>query len=410
METIQSHVFQNGLPAVYLYSPSAQVFTTILLVGVGSRFETQVNQGLARFYTNVCFQSSEQYPQKDLLLETIDQLGLIIKPTVTPEYSFYYFSSVNERFLSSLNLFINLLFRPSLNEQALIDEKQLSLAEIDMINKTPQFIGLNMLNSAILNHTSLGFDIVGSKEAIQNLNFDILTAFKNKYYVSQNCLLVIVGPDKNFPLASLEQLINLIPPGERQIASPFDFSQTKLVQEKVSQMGKFSYLTFGHLCFGRNTDQRLAQNLLLNILIGGRKSQRLALLKERKLVSLIRPWIKIFSDCGIFLIQANCNSVKEKGVKEEILAQLRDLASGSISQDELEKAKNFSENQLLERLSNNLELGLFYSLILFFNLKEQTPQAVIEKIKSVSLEEINAISQTIFKPEGASWVIIGPGY
>lgn len=410
MEATQSYVFQNGLASVYLYSPSAQVFTTILLVGAGSRFETQDTQGLTRFYANVCFQSSEQYPQKDLLLEAIDELGLIIKPTVTPEYSLYYFSSAKERFLSSLDLFINLLFRPSLNEQALTAEKQLNLAEVEMINKTPQFISLNMLNSAIFNNTSLGFDIVGSKEAIQNFNFEILTAFKNKYYVSQNCLLVIVGPDKNFSLASLEQLINLIPAGERQAVLPFDFSQTKLVQEKVSQMGKFSYLTFGSLCFGRSADQRLTQNLLLNILIGGRKSQRLSLLKEKKLVSLIRPWIKIFSDCGLFLIQANCNSVKEKEVKEEILAQLQDLSSGSISQVELEKAKNFSENQLLERLSNNLELGLFYSLSLFFNLKEQTPQAVIEKIKSVSLEEINTISQTIFKPEGASWVIVGPGY
>ena len=408
METIKPHVFSNGLPAVYIHSPNTRVLTAVLLVGAGSRFETNETKGISRFYANICFQGTQEYPEKDQLWETIDQLGLIIKPTVYSEYSLYYFSAVKEKFLSSFDLFLKILFQPSLTEQGLVSEKQLTNSEIQITSKSPQFLGLNKLTLDIFNNTSMGFDILGSAQGINNITRETLEDFKNKYYVSQNCLLVIVGPGLSLP--DLEKSISIIPNGQRQTLPSFDFSQTKIIQDKVSQLSKISYLTFGSLCFGRSSDKRIIQSLLVNILIEGRKNKRLKTLREKKLVGAVRPWIKIFSDCGLFLIQASCGSNKEKEVLEKMQTQFRNMSSGSITQEELDIAKSYYQNRLLTRLDNNLELGLFYALGYFFNLVEQTPEQVIEKVKSVSLEEINETSQSIFRPEGLSWIVVGQGY
>jgi len=410
MEDITTHTFSNGLPAVYLNHASSKVYTAILIVGVGSRFETKELQGISRFYANICFQGNQDYPDKDQLDQAIDNLGLIIKPAVYPEYSLYYFSSQKDQFLASLNLFLTTIYQPALTEEGLSQEKKLSLAEVEISTRNPQIYSLNKLTSAIFNDDPLSFDALGSTLGTQNINLNHLNQFKDKYYLSQNSLLIIVGPDQDFNLASLENITSKISPGKRQPLPSFDFSQVKTIQEKINQPGKISYLSYGFLCFGRNSQQRISQNLLLNILSEGRNNQRLKSLQQNKLTGLVKPWIKIFSDCGLMLIQTNCQSSQEQPAHQAILDQLEKLNNNDLTQAELDQAKFYYQNRLLTSLSTPLELGLFYGLSFFFNLPEQNPEQVLEKVKNVSLEEINQTCQNIFRPESTSWIINGSDF
>lgn len=406
----KTHVFNNGLPSVYLHSPGSLLFTAVFIVGAGSRLENSENQGISRFYTNLCFQGNQEYPQLEQLNNAMDQLGLIIKPTVAPEYTLFSFASIKENFIASLDLSLKTIFAPSLNEKAIAQEKQITSSEIEIMAQNPSIMGLNKLSSAIFNYSSLGFDIVGNSQSLENINQQSLLEFKSKYYVSQNCLLLILGPDKDFDLSSLENSVQVIPSGPRQTSSNFDFSQTKTIQEKISQNSKSSVLTFGLPCYGRNSDQRVTQSLLVHILSNGRNNQRLAGLRSKNIVSSIKPWIKNFLDCGLFLIQASCPSTKENKAKEAIIEQLGRLSRADITQEELDQTKAFYQNSLLQRLNQDLELGLFQSLGYFFNLKETRPEEVAEKVKSISLNEINQLCQQLFQPNALSWVIIGPGY
>ncbi|MFC1711780.1 M16 family metallopeptidase [Patescibacteria group bacterium] len=410
MSKLTTHVFQNGMPAAFVALPDSRVNTAILIVGAGTRFETLETQGLARFYANICFQGSKDYASKDQLWNAIDALGLTIKPAVYPEYCLYYFSSSPQVFNDSLSLFMNIFFQPALTQAGLEAEKQLTKSEIELTSKNPQLISLNTLTSLIFNQSSLGFDAMGSDQGLTNIDLSALQDFKSKYYGSQNCLLLVLGPDKNFALESLEGIIKTVPQGPRLDPPPFDLTQTKIVQEKINQPGSYSNITLGSLCFGRNSDKRIIQNILLNILSEGRKNQRLKTLQENKLVSFIKPWIKTFSDCGLLLIQAACQTTNEQQVLLELKSQLSNLQQSSITQEELDKAKLYYTNKLLNGLSNSLELGLFYSLSYFFSLNEQTPEEIINIVKNCTLEEINDLAKTIFKPEALSWVTVGPGY
>jgi len=410
MEPTKTHIFPNGLAAVYLQLPSTKVFTVILLVGVGSRFETLENKGLARFYANFCLQGSEQFQTKNELEAAMDQLGLTIRPAVYPEYSLYYFSCTKEKLVPSFELFSSIFFRPALTADGMSQEKELSLSELEISDKNPQFSSISKLNLGMFNNHPIGFDILGVKETVENFTPEVAQDFKNKYYVSQNCLLFISGPDPDFSFSSLDRAVGLVASGQRQKPIPFDFSQTKIVQEKVSQMGRASILTFGFPCYGRDSEKRIGQSLLLNILYENHTNKRLKTLRDKKLVTGIKPWIRICSECGLFLIQASCLSTKEKEVQDEIMAQLTQLSTGSITAEELAIAKSFYGNRFLEKLSNSLELGFFYSMVYFFNVAEQTPEQIMEKVNKTSLEEINQLCQQIIRPDMISWVIVGPGY
>jgi predicted Zn-dependent peptidase len=410
MNDIQTHVFKNGLPAVYLHSPSSRAYTAALVVGAGTRFETEEQRGISRFYANLCFQGTASLPKKSDLWLAIDKLGLTVKPAVYPEYSLFYFSSSQDRFIPSIELMFDLLYQPALRKKGIEAEKKLSTTEINISNKNPQLISLNTLTSLMFNNTSLGYDALGTSQAIEKITKQSLQQFKEQFYVSQNSLLLILGPEKNFSFNSLEASAAKASKGPRATFAPFDFNKTQTVQEKVTQQGQASYITFGTLSFGRNSDKRIPQNLLLNLLSEGRTNTRLKSLRQKRLVSYIKPWIKTFSDCGLFLIQAACPSNQEAQVIEEVKKLVQSLGSDTITQDELNISKAYYENKLELGLSNSLESALFYSLSFFFNLNEQTPNDVMNNVKGISLKDLNELSKIIFRPDVLSWVNVGPGY
>ncbi len=408
MEKITTHIFSNGLPAVYIHIPFSKIFNAVLITGVGSRFEELQYQGLSRFYANICFQGNQDYPTQEQLSGAIDRLGLIIKPSVYPEYSLYYLSTQKELLASSLNLFLKIIFTPALTAKALEEEKKLTLSEVEMTQKNPQLFTLNKMSESLFNNSPLGFDAMGTPQGTQNTTLEVLTEFKNKYYTAHNSLLVITGPDPDFPLESLETNVSFIPSGSRQEFKPFDFSQTQIVQDKINQPGSISYLTYGLLCFGRNSEKRITQNIILNILSEGRNNQRLKKLQQDKKVSFLKPWIKIFADCGLFLLQTACASNQEQEVHQEISSQLQ--LQTPFTQEEVNQAKIYYKNKLMTSLSNPLELAFFYGLSYFFNLEEQTPNEVNDKIEKTDLNKVNQVAAEIFRPQSLSWVTIGPQY
>ncbi len=411
MENLKAHVFSNGLPTIVMPMPSARAITAILVVGAGSRFENTANNGISRFYTNVCWQGSKNYPNADLLWEATDQVGLVAKTIVQPEYTLFYFSAVPEFFSACFDLFMHIIYQPNLAEANITKEKQLTVTDLNFATRNPEFACLNSLNNLMFNNSSLGFNPLGTMQSAQNINAQALEAFKNQYYVSQNSMLTFIVPESGFDIAKLEPTVTAnVPNGTRQVFPAFDFSQTKVVQDKINQQGQVAYVSLANFCYGRHSPKKLAQNLLLQILAEGRTNKRFKTLRDKKIVSLVRPWIKTLDDCGVLTIQAYTTGRQEKEALAAILEQLKNVSSNTIAQAELDRAKVFYHNQLSEKLGSSIELGMFYALSYFFNLEEKTPEEILAKVKNVTLEEINALAQIVCKPEAFSYVTLGPTF
>jgi predicted Zn-dependent peptidase len=411
MTDFQTHIFNNRLPALYLHDPNTRIYSAVLLVGVGTRFETKKTEGISRFYTNTCLQGSSQYPDQNSLAAAIDKLGLTLQTKVSPEYTTTSFTSPDKHFFSGLKLVLNMFFRPKLTDANLEKERKLALEEVKYSIVNPQYKALNNLNKQIFNNSPLGFNLLGTEESIQNLKLNKLQEFKNKYYTAQNCLLTITGPTQEFRFSKLKETIEKIDPGDRQEFTPFDFSKTQIVREKENIMGKKSYLTFGTLCYGRSSKKRVVQSLLINILITGRTNQRLTKMQKTNLIQSIKPWIKVYSDCGLFLVRTQCASKKERQVKEAIVQELTSFNQGKpITENELDQAKAYYKNQLLTKLQDKQQLSLLLALSTYFNLTEKTVDEIIERVETTTVEEINEIAQSIFTSDSLSWYILGSGF
>lgn len=410
MDKLDSFVYSNGLPALHLYAPLNKAITAIFIVGAGSRMETATNNGISRFYTNICWQGCKNYPSADMLWDITDQAGLAIKTIVQPEYTLFYFSAVPEVFNNCFDLMMQIIFSPNINEDTVNKERQISLAEINYATSSPEYNCLNTLNNLMFNNGPLGFNPLGSMQSLQSITPQALEAFKKQYYLSQNCLLTLISPQEKYNFNSLSQYINIVAKGKRPLLTPFDFTQTKIVRDKIQQPGQVSYISLANLCLGRHEPKKYAQNLLLQILAEGRKNSRFKILRDKKLVSLVRPWIKTLDDCAVFTIQAYTTAQQEKDALNGILEELGRASKNTITQDEVNRAKAFYNNQLAEKLASSLELGMFYALSYFFNLEEKSPEEILARVKQINLNQMNEIAQLICRPEAFSYITMGPGF
>jgi predicted Zn-dependent peptidase len=55
--------------------PNFSSLTTLLLVGAGSRFENQKNNGIAHFFEHMAFKGSQKYPTALQIATLLDSIG-----------------------------------------------------------------------------------------------------------------------------------------------------------------------------------------------------------------------------------------------------------------------------------------------------------------------------------------------
>ena len=56
------YTLDNGLKVILVDTQAFPSVTTLLLVGAGSRYETEKNNGVAHFFEHMAFKGSKKYP------------------------------------------------------------------------------------------------------------------------------------------------------------------------------------------------------------------------------------------------------------------------------------------------------------------------------------------------------------
>ena len=156
-------------------------------------------------------------------------------------------------------------------------------------------------------------------------------------------------------------------------------------------------------------DDNLYALLAVNNVFGGTMSSRLfqKVREELGMAYSIFSFPASFIDNGLYTIYAATNPANLKDVITAIIGEMRKMMSEGITPDELARAK--------EQLKGSFILGLEStggrmnsigkSELLLGYIK--TPDEVLEKIDSITMEQADEIIRTYYKPEEISVAIVG---
>ena len=165
-------VLSNGLRLVTEEAPHFHSVAVGVWLNVGSRDETQTENGLSHFLEHMVFKGTPKRSVLDIARE-IDQLGGQCNAFTTKEQICFHGRVLAEHLPRLLDLFSDLVLRAHLAAPDLERERQVILEEIHAQDDTPEdLVHVHFARNFWRDH-SFGWPILGEAEHIAQVNRDL---------------------------------------------------------------------------------------------------------------------------------------------------------------------------------------------------------------------------------------------
>src|SRR3989339_1525896 len=438
----QEFKLKNGLRVIFVDTKTFPTLTTLLLIGAGSRYENEKNNGIAHFFEHMAFKGSQKYPNSFVISSTVEGFGGVFNAFTSKDHTGYWIKATTEHFETMIDVISDMIQTSKLLTEEIEREKGVIKEEINMYEDMPQRKVGEIFETLLYKGSPLGFDIAGTKETVQSFDRKTFTDYINSLYHPNNAVLVIAGglsdqsekarqrnflsqrgplhpeSEKNLLSSPLLKYLNAIEskfgnwkPNEKSTFKKIKETQTMpqmLVKYKKTEQAHF---TLGFRTFSFNDDRKYALNLLATILGGGMSSRLFIQVRERRgLCYYISSGGEFYHDCGSFVTQAGVtNDLKKvKEAVKTVLDEHNKIKTDDIKSQELLKAKEMIKGRLMLSMEDSMNIASFFGTKKILQNKILTPQEIISKIEAVTTEEIVKLSKEIFVPKNLNFAMIGP--
>ncbi|MFC1687652.1 M16 family metallopeptidase [Patescibacteria group bacterium] len=400
----------NGLRVVFVPLTETKAVTALLLVKVGSRYETRQLNGMSHFIEHLMFKGTEKRPSTLEITRLLDGVGAEFNAFTSKDHTGYYIKLNHEKLELSLDILSDMVFHSTFAQKEIERERGVIIEEINMYEDNPMMYTEDLFEQTLFGDTPLGWNIAGPKKNIRKAGRQQLIDLRNAYHVPSNMMLVIAGrlPKNVLPLAKKYFSTN----HERKISKPFipythkQAHARALVHYKNTHQVQLALGVQGY----QYKHPKLYSLNLLSIILGGNMSSRLFIsLRERQgLCYFIRAGVNVLEDTGTFMIQAGLEKKRIKQAIKAILHELRLAVTKGVTQEELTKAKEFMRGKLILNLEDSDNIASWAGKQLMFRNEILSPEEQLKKIQRVTKKQIQDVAKDIFKNSKLSLAMIGP--
>ena len=401
---------KNGLRIITVPMKNTQAVTVLVLVGTGSKYETEEINGISHFLEHMFFKGTKRRPNKLAIAETLDRVGGIYNAFTGKEYTGYFAKVDFRHFDLALDWVSDIFLNSKIPKEEIEKERGVIIEEINMYLDTPMaYIG-DLWEKLLYGNQPAGWLTLGRKETVKKLKRQQFLDYLKKHYTAPNTIVCVAG---NIDRKSAE---NKIKRYFKNIRAVLPKPKLKVV-EKQTQPGCLVYFKETdqtHLCLGvRGYDlfspKKYAQAVLATIL-GGSMSSRLflSIREERGLAYYIKTSTETYTDTGYLVTSAGLRNQKVGEAISLILEEYKQIREKGVSQKELQKAKDYLKGTLSLSLESSDAQASFYTSQELLAGKILTPEQECQNIDQVSRDDIIRVAREIFKPEKLNLAMIGP--
>lgn len=418
-------VVESGLELIRVPMASLSSVTALVLGNTGSRYEVPNQQGLAHFFEHMVFKGTRAYPDPQTLASTIDAVGAQSNAFTSKEYTGYYVKAASRHLERSLDVLSDMLLQPLLRADDIEREKGVIIEEINMYADTPMQDVDNVFDQLLFENAGLGHDVIGTKETVSGLKQEDFQQFLTQWYGLANLSVVIAGDARVVNTDETVQLVQRLFGDAKQPLNPrnnqridtlalaksgrtwLDGDRLKVKTKPTEQ----AHLMMGWPGLVR-CDQRRYILALLSTIMGGNMSSRLFMEVREKLglCYYVHSTADYYHDAGVFGAAAGVDPKRATEAVEVIAEQFSQVYTGKrpIAQEELDRAREYAIGTLVLSLEDSQSVAQYYGVRQLLQRKVETPDEVLAKLRSVTLEQVNELAQELLDPKKLRLAIISP--
>jgi len=404
-----SHL-DSGLRVVTTPVPTAQSVSVNVFVGAGSRGEEQRTKGLAHFLEHMVFKGTSKRPTAIDIAEAIEGAGGVLNAYTSKELTCYWNHVPFDRLEVAMDVLSDMLANSLLDQREIERERSVVQQEILRTRDQPAAWCGELLGQALFGDQPLGWSTTGTEETVAELQRQDFLSWLDTWYGLDNIVVSVAGRASHDEVVALAQsLFGNGRTGEAPAVIPVDEHLPARRVTSDSRPISQANLALGLPALRRNDPDRYVLQVLTSLLGRGMSSRLFKEVRERRgLAYSVSSSVSRHKDTGVFAVTAGVSPEKLTEAATVILEELAKVTQEAVPEDELTKARDYTVGTFRLSLETPMALAQRAGEQLLTLGEIEPIETVVEKLESVSAEDLLRVAQRVLVPENAALAVVGP--
>ncbi|MFJ9522776.1 M16 family metallopeptidase [Kitasatospora sp. NPDC101801] len=411
--TVRRTVLPGGLRVITETLPTVRSATFGIWVGVGSRDETPALNGATHYLEHLLFKGTARRSALEISA-ALDAVGGEMNAFTAKENTCYYARVLDTDLPLAVDVVCDMLTGSLILPEDVEAERGVILEEMAMAEDDPGDVVHDLFAQVIYGDSPLGRPILGTQETVKALTRDQIAGFFHRRYKPEQLVVAAAG---NLDHAQVVRMVRkaFAPVLAKSTGHP---TEVRRGVRAVRTAGKVEVLNRSteqaHLVLGvpgvpRHDDRRWALGVL-NAALGGGMSSRLfqEVREKRGLAYSVYSYSSSYADSGLFGIYAGCQPKRVEEVLRLCREELAKVVADGITEEELARA--------IGQISGSTVLGMEDTGSLMNRIGKAelsyghhlSVDEMLEKIASVTLDDVHAVARDVLGAHKPSLALIGP--
>jgi zinc protease len=409
MPPVKREVLANGLVLLVSEDHSLPSLTVKLLVDAGSRRDPVGQEGLSYLTARGILLGTSRHSLAQIN-EELDFMGASLEVTTGRDTIVLGLRVLKKDLDRSLDLFMETATKPSFPVEEVQREIQQTIAAIQSEEDVPQVVAEKIFQRTLFSNGPYGHPVVGTKESLSRLTREAALRFYQTYYHPNNAILTVVG-DTTF--AEVKAKLAPLQEGWATAQIREEHFTTEFVKGpeavKVSRDIAQANVILGNGGISRDNPDFYPLALMNFILGGGGFGSRLfdEIRVKRGLAYSVVSFLDPGKYPGSFQIILQTKNASAKEAISIALREMEKIQGGFVSEEELERAKQYTVGSFPLRLDTQAELAAFINQVEYYKLGLRYAEEFPKLMGAVTREEVLRVAKAYLQPQSYVLVIVG---
>lgn len=406
----KKHTLKNGLRIVLAPMHETETVTVMVMTGVGSRYETRKENGLAHFLEHMFFKGTEKRPTAMDISRELDAVGAEYNAYTGKDRTAYYAKVESRHWETALDVVSDIFLNAKLDQEEIDRERGPITQELNMYEDMPmRHIG-DVWEEHLYGDHPLGWEIIGTKENISTFQRKDFIKYLNRGYVAGNVTIGVAGKmDEVQMKKEIMKRFKNIRTGEKPTFKKIVEKQTApgilLKHKKTDQ----THMLLGVRTYPMEHKDRYVLSVMATLLGGGMSSRLFMAVRERRgLAYSVHTSGENYHDAGYLATQCGVEHENLEKTVEVILDEYKRMTLEMVDDDELCKAKEYIKGKMAMGFEGSDDVVEYVVTQETIYGKITTIEEKRKYIDKVTALDVMRVAKDIFQNKKLNLVVIGP--
>jgi len=415
IDEVRTTRLANGATVLTEHMPNLRSATVGIWIRRGSRHELPDVNGICHFIEHAVFKGTRRRTALDIAVES-DRLGGHFDAYTTHEITGFSLKVVDTAVPKAFDLLADMLLSPRFDAEDLEREQKVIIEEMKMVEDTPEEFLTELFTAAYFPGHPLGRPIEGTAETVVTFDRERTARHHASAYAPANLVIAAAGNVRHEEIVELAgrafgEATEAAPDAQPAAPENFDgglpLAAAPILVKRKKELEQAHVLLAAPWPSARDED-RYAATLLATV-IGGGTSSRLwqSVREDRGLAYSVGCASTGFTDAGVLHVYAGTSPEHLDEILGLFVAELRRAVNETVSDDELQLAKDQYVASILLGLESTSARAESLARQEIIHGRQLRPEQTIARIESVTPDDLRRIARARFTTDKLAFGALG---